>query len=77
MRQSAWLKRLRWMLRAKRPLVKLPYSCALVSSNHTHETDRRNQMDQIPATRRWTVHLVRMSVFSILSQPTGRISQSK
>jgi hypothetical protein len=22
------------------------------SSNHTHETDRRNQMNQIPATRR-------------------------
>lgn len=52
MRQSAWLKRLGFMLRAKRPLVKLAYSCARVSSNHTHETDRRNQMTQIPATRR-------------------------
>ena len=27
-------------------------SCLSRSSNHTHETDRRNQMDQIPATRR-------------------------
>ena len=27
-------------------------SCLSQSSNHTHETDRRNQIDQIPATRR-------------------------
>jgi hypothetical protein len=27
-------------------------SCLSRSSNQTHETDRRNQMDQIPATRR-------------------------
>src|SRR5574341_753624 len=41
------------------------------------QTNETNQMNQISATRRWTVHLVRMSVLSILSQPTGRISQSK
>jgi hypothetical protein len=47
MRQSAWLKRLGSMLRAKRPLVKQPYSCALVSPNHA---DYRNQLSQLPAT---------------------------
>ena len=58
MRQSAWLKRRGFMLRPKRPLVKLPYLCTPVSSNHTHETDRRNQMNQIPATRRkWFWHI--------------------
>jgi hypothetical protein len=43
------------MLRAKRPLVKLPYSCALMLSNHTDETDQRNQMNELPATRGETV----------------------
>jgi hypothetical protein len=27
-------------------------SCLARSTNHTHETDRRHQMNQIPATRR-------------------------
>jgi hypothetical protein len=27
-------------------------ACLVRSSNHTDETDRRNQMNQIPATRR-------------------------
>ena len=56
MRQSAWLKRREFMLRPKRPLVKLPYLCAPVSSNHTHETDRRNQMTLISPTRREMLH---------------------
>jgi len=53
MRQPAWLKRLGAMLRANRPLVKLPYSCALLSSNHTQRKGQIDQMNRFDQTNKF------------------------
>jgi protein gp37 len=52
MRQSAWLKRLARMVRARCRLVKLSNSCAFVSRNQTSQADRIDQLDQLSAARR-------------------------